>query len=262
MKRACQGIDSVIHLGGHAGEATWEIISHANIEGTFTVFEAARSQKVNRVVFASSNHAVGFYPHEKAPAADYLFPMPDTYYGVSKIAGEALGSLYHHRYGLDVICVRILTCTERPLDLRSLSTWLSPADAGRLFEASLSIPSPGFRVVWGVSANTRGWFSLAEGESIGYMPQDNAEQFAVELADRFGALETSGVEHDFLGGSYCSHEFDTDTLTATAQHKARLNTTSLRSCARWLRKCFVHGLRIFHKVLKWPRDHRNNAGRP
>jgi len=79
------------------------------------------------------------------------------------------------------VCLRIGTCAQRPADVRALSTWLSPDDAGRLVEAALTTPSPGFRVVWGVSANTRRWWSYAGGEAIGYHPVDDAEQYAAEL---------------------------------------------------------------------------------
>src|SRR5215472_10681362 len=149
MTDACRGVDAVIHLGGIPGEAPWDRILDVNINGTYVVFEAARRAGVPRVVFASSNHAVGFVPRERFPVPDYAFPAPDTYYGVAKAAGEALAALYSRRYGLDAIAVRILSCFPRPADPRMLSTWLSPDDAGRLFEACLTAPSPGFRVIYG-----------------------------------------------------------------------------------------------------------------
>ncbi|MGI9001678.1 MAG: NAD-dependent epimerase/dehydratase family protein [Pseudonocardia sp.] len=210
MQSACSGVDSVIHLAGEASEADWSRILELNIHGTYTVLEAARREGVQRLIYASSNHAVGFFPREKAPAADYLFPQPDTYYGVSKVTGEALGSLYHDRYGLDVICIRILTCIERPSDLRMLSTWLSPDDTGRLFEACLRVEKPGFRVIWGVSANKRGWFSLDEAESIGYKSEDDAEDYAAELIAKFGELDPTSISYRLLGGAFCSEEFNVD----------------------------------------------------
>jgi len=143
LTAACLGAEAVIHLAGIPGEAPWPEILEINIDGTRTVLEAARRTGVGRVVYASSNHAVGFAPRSAFPVPDYAVPAPDTYYGVSKAAGEALSALYHYRYGLDAICVRILTCDERPKNVRALSTWLSPDDAGRLFEACLSAPSPG-----------------------------------------------------------------------------------------------------------------------
>jgi hypothetical protein len=140
MTAACAGADAVIHLGGVPTEDAWAPILDVNINGTYTVFEAARRAGVPRVVFASSNHAVGFTPRESFPVTEDARPVPDTYYGVSKAAGEALAALYALRYGMDAICVRILSCFARPLSARMLATWLSPDDAGRLFEACLAAP--------------------------------------------------------------------------------------------------------------------------
>ncbi|NUR25387.1 MAG: NAD(P)-dependent oxidoreductase [Catenulispora sp.] len=175
MTEACAGAEAVIHLAGQSTEADWDTILDLNIHGTYTVLEAARRAGVSRVVLASSNHVVGYTPRDQFPVADYAYPRPDSYYGVSKAAGEALGSLYHDRYGLDVICVRILSCFPAPTDVRTLSTWLSPDDAARLMEACLAAERPGFRVVFGVSANTRGvWVSLEEAMALGFRPLDDA----------------------------------------------------------------------------------------
>jgi hypothetical protein len=203
MTAACQGADAVIHLGGIPGEAPWPQILEVNIDGTQTMFEAARRAGAGRVIFASSNHAVGFSPRTAFPVPDYAFPAPDTYYGVSKVAGEALGSLYHSRHGLDVICIRILTCDERPPTVRSLSTWLSPDDAGRLFEACLTAAAPGFRVIFGVSANTRGgWVSLDEARALGYQPRDDAEAFAAEVIAADGEPDPDDPVLAHLGGEF------------------------------------------------------------
>ena len=129
MTAACRGAAAIIHLAGIPGEACWPRILETNINGGYVAFEAARRAGVPRVIFASSNHAVGFAPRADFPVPDYAFPAPDTYYGVSKAATEAMAAMYHHRYGLDAICVRILSCTPRPADVRMLSTWLSPDDA-------------------------------------------------------------------------------------------------------------------------------------
>jgi len=201
MAAACRDADAVVHLGGHSGEAAWDDILATNIHGTYAVLEAARRAGVGRVVLASSNHAVGFHPGTD-PVPDDLAPRPDTYYGVSKAAGEALGSLYHDRYGLDVVCLRIGTCRERPTDVRGLSTWLSPDDCGRLVEASLTCPSPGFRIVWGVSANTRRRWALAGAHELGYRPRDDAEVFAAEIEE--GPADTDG----YVGGEFAGPGFD------------------------------------------------------
>lgn len=203
MVAACSDVDAVLHLGGLSREAPWAEIMEHNIHGTYTVLEAARRAGVPRVIFASSGHTVGFRPVDE-DAGEYLYPRPDTYYGVSKAAGEALGSLYHDRYELDVICLRIGTCAERPANERALATWLSPDDCARLMEASISAPSPGFRVVWGVSANTRGRFSLAEARSLGYHPQDDAEAYAT------GLPPSRELERVYLGGDFCSPTLDAE----------------------------------------------------
>jgi hypothetical protein len=212
MTAASRGADAVVHLAGTAGEAPFETTMRANVEGTYVTLEAARRCGVPRVILASSVHAVGYHPSEATPAPDLLFPRPDTFYGVSKVATEALGSLYHDRYGLDVIALRIVSCAERPPGVRGLSTWLSPDDAGRLFEAALTCPSPGFRVVWGVSANTRGWFSLEEARAIGYQPRDDAESFAEEIMAAAGSAEDPSLEH--LGGGYATGDLDPDRFFA------------------------------------------------
>ncbi len=202
MVEACADVDAILHLGGLSTEHPWEEILPVNIDGTYKVFEAARLAGVPRVVFASTNHTVGFHPRDGRQAPDYLFPRPDTFYGVSKVAGEALGSLYHDRYGLDVVCLRIGGCFAKPLDTRMLETWLSPRDAAALVEAALSVPSPGFTVVWGVSDNTRRWWSLDAAEAIGYRSQDDAEVYADEVPP------TDERFLGYLGGAFCSPDLD------------------------------------------------------
>jgi uronate dehydrogenase len=205
MTAACDGADAVIHLGGIPLEADWDRILDVNIHGTYTILEAARRAGVPRVVIASSNHAVGFASLDSTPIPDYAFPAPDTFYGVSKAAGEALGALYSRRHGMDVICVRLLACVEKPWNARILSAWLSPDDCGRLFEACLTAPSPGYRVIFGVSANTRGgWVSLDEARALGYEPRDDAEVYADQVLAEAAAAEGPVVipEHRYLGGEF------------------------------------------------------------
>ena len=214
VTEASAGADAVIHLAGLAGEAPWDRIMEINIQGAYAVFEAARRAGVPRVIFASSNHAVVFTPRSAFPVRDYAFPAPDTYYGVSKVAAEGLAALYHHRYGLDAICIRILTCDERPTTVRSLSTWLSPDDAGRLFEACLAAERPGFRVIFGVSANTRGgWVSLDEARALGYQPRDDAEAYAAEIIAEHGEPDPADPVLAYLGGEFTRPGLDADHLT-------------------------------------------------
>jgi uronate dehydrogenase len=204
MTAASTGADAVIHLGGRSTEGAWDEIAEANIEGTYTVFEAARRAGAGRVVYASSNHAVGFTPRDQFPVREDAPPAPDSYYGVSKVAGEAIAALYYRRHGLDSICVRILTCAPRPVTPRSLSTWLSPDDAGRLFEACLTAPRPGYRVIYGVSGNTRGgWVSLDGARALGYEPRDDAEAYAAEVIAAHGEPRPGDPALAHLGGEFC-----------------------------------------------------------
>jgi dTDP-4-dehydrorhamnose reductase len=213
MTAACAGADAVIHLAAIADEAPWERIAAVNIEGTYVAFEAARRAGVPRVIYASSNHAVGFAPRSSFPVPDYAFPAPDTYYGVAKVTGEALAALYHHRYGMDAICLRILSCSWKPRSARSLSTWLSPDDAGRLFEACLTVTDPGFRVAYGVSANTRGgWVSLTEARALGYEPRDDAEDLAAEVIAEHGEPDPTDPVFAYLGGEFTLPTYDADHL--------------------------------------------------
>ena len=205
---ACAGADAVIHLGGIPSEDAWAPILDVNINGTYTVFEAARRAGVPRVVYASSNHAVGFAPRESFPVPDGASPLPDTYYGVSKAAGEAIAALYAHRYGLEAVCVRILSCFDRPQDARMLSTWLSPDDAGRLFDACVTAPAPGFRVIYGVSANTRGgWVSLDGARALGYQSRDAAAAAAAGLLAA-GEPDRDGPLFRYLGGEFTRAALD------------------------------------------------------
>lgn len=206
MREACVGVDAVIHLGGNSLEAPWPDIMANNIDGTRVVMEAARDAGVRRVVLASSNHTVGFYDRDDAPAGGLPAdapPRPDTYYGVSKVAVEALGSLFHSRYGIDVTCLRIGSLFEKPWDPRSMWTWLSPEDGARLFEACLATPTPGFRIVWGISRNTRRWWSLAAGEEIGFHPEDDSEAFAEEILGGPESPDPDLPEQRLAGGKFC-----------------------------------------------------------
>ena len=180
MLRVTESVDAVVHLGGFSVEGPWEVILRANIVGTYQVFEAARRNGVRRMVFASSNHAVGFYDRDET--IDHrVYPRPDSRYGVSKVFGEALGSLYAYKYGMEVVCVRIGNVNPRPMDKRRLSIWLSPRDLAQLVSTAIDRPGIRFEIVYGVSANRRSWYDNANAERLGYKPQDDSEGWAEEV---------------------------------------------------------------------------------
>jgi uronate dehydrogenase len=208
LDAAMSGVDAVVHLAGIPTELPWPAIREANIEGTLQVFEAARRAGVTRVVYASSNHAVGFTPLTDDQPAD-LLPRPDTLYGVSKVFGEALGRYYVDRYGMQVACLRIGTFAERPSHPRTLATWLSPQDAARLVDACLRSSSLTYALVWGISANTRRTWSLDAGRALGYEPQDDAEDHLADVAD--AQPHPSDI---YIGGGYTSAGFGIDEVAS------------------------------------------------
>jgi uronate dehydrogenase len=209
VRKACADVDAVLHLGGLSTEAPFDDMVGVNVVGTQHVLQAAAEAGAGRVILASSNHAVGYYrrstdvPVGSDGLPDDLLPRPDTFYGWSKAAIEALGSLYHDRYGLGVIALRIGTCDASPVGSRGLATWLSPEDAARLVEACLTVPDPGYRVVWAVSDNTRRWWTLDGARALGYGSRDDAERFAADRIAEFGEPDPADPVHDLVGGQFC-----------------------------------------------------------
>jgi uronate dehydrogenase len=204
LDEALHGADAVIHLAGQSRESDIHDVLQNNAYGTYCLMEAVRRAGVRRVILASSNHATGFYERSDSPLPADVVGRPDTLYGWTKVAMEAMGSLYADRYGLEVICVRIGMCLIEPSSVRALGLWLSPDDAGRLFDACLTAHAPGFRTVWGVSRNTRGFLSLSEGEALGYHPEDDAEAFAATLFAQHGEPDYANdpvVRR--IGGEWC-----------------------------------------------------------
>jgi len=206
MAAAMKGVDAVIHLGGQSREHPWPDIVRANIDGTQVLLEAARREGVGHLVLMGSHHAAGFHtrPASGAELPDYAFPRPDTFYGVSKVAMEALGSLYHDRFGMNVTVIRLGTCNEGSADTRGLATWISPDDLARLVEAALT--APGWHVVWGVSDNARRWWSLREARAIGYDSRDDSETGAAAVLAAQGEPDLSEPLHDRVGGAFTLKE--------------------------------------------------------
>jgi uronate dehydrogenase len=211
LDAAMADVSAVVHLAGHPTEAPWSQIRDANIEGTFQVFEAARRAGVRRVLYASSDHAVGFArrPADGSELDAATAVRPDTLYGVSKAFGEALGRYYVDRYGMQVACLRIGTCADEPPDLRSLATWLSPDDCARLVDACLHSERLTYSVIWGVSANRHRWWSLAAGLELDYKPADDASLLRPDWS-----AEPRGNADDLVGGGFIDPSLGIDEVAA------------------------------------------------
>jgi uronate dehydrogenase len=173
------GCDAIVHLGAVPDEAAFDVLAGPNLHGAFHVLDAARRAGVRRVVVASSGRTTGFYPVGERLDGDAT-PRPDGLYAATKAFLEALGRMYAAKFGLEVVALRIGLFAERPSTVRDLSIWLSHDDARRLVRAALTAPVDGFLGVYGVSANTRGWWDLPP--SLGYVPEDDAEIYADDVA--------------------------------------------------------------------------------
>jgi uronate dehydrogenase len=210
LDAATVGCGSVIHLAGLPNEAPLPEILQANVQGTQSVLDAALRRGIRRVVLASSNHAVGMWEREADSDLQVdIRPRPDTFYGVAKVAAEALGQLYADRFGLEVVSLRIGTCRPQPRNRRELATWLSPGDAARLLDASLRGDVAGHVIAYGVSANTRAWWDLSTAKAMGYKPEDDAEIYADEIPpEGSGRRPRTGVEPppapERVGGPFTS----------------------------------------------------------
>lgn len=198
---AVAGCDAIVHLGGISVEAPFEPIMQANILGVYHLYEAARRHGVKRVVFASSNHVVGFYKQGETITADHP-PRPDSFYGVSKAFGEDLSRFYFDRYGIETACVRIGSSFPEPKDRRMLATWLSHGDLHRLISACLSTPVLGHTIVFGMSDNAVTWWDNSRAKHVGYQPQDSSDVFREAVFARTPTPDPTDPVALFQGGGF------------------------------------------------------------
>lgn len=213
MLRITKAVDAIVHLGGYSVEGPWEDILRANIVGCRNVFEAARRNGVKRIVFATSNHAVGFYRRDQV--IDHrVYPKPDSRYGLSKVFGEAIGSLYADKYGMEVFCIRIGNVNSAPVDKRRLSIWLSPRDLSRLVTIGIEHPRIRFEIVYGVSGNKRSWYNNSNATRLGYRPHDGSEPHAEAILGKEIPSKNSKAEL-YQGGSFVSAEIGGDPTRRT-----------------------------------------------
>ncbi len=211
LREGLRGAYPVLRLSDIAplGEAgPGEELAPADLRDLAQV-EAARRQGVQRVVFASSNHAIGFHRRSQR-IDDSAMLRPDGNYGLSKLFGEGLGRLYADKHGIACVCLRIGSWQPKPKDLRMLSTWLSPRDGVHLIRRALEAPGVHFEIVYGASDNDRGWWDNPGGARIGFAPQDNAEVFAEEMEAQMAPEDEPEVERAFHGGPFTGMEFSGD----------------------------------------------------
>lgn len=198
-----QDCDGIVHMGGKSLEGTWEEVNAGNIQGIFHLYEAARKANCKRIVFASSNHAIGFYPQTQK--IDATVPTrPDGLYGVSKVFGEAMASMYHDKFGIETASIRIGSCFPEPFNHRMLATWLSYDDFIRLIERIFDIPRLGCPIIYGASDNSMTWWDNGQTSYLGWHPQDTADIYKEKLDREQGRPAQDADDQIYQGGFFAT----------------------------------------------------------
>lgn len=201
--RLAEGCGAIVHLGGVSTEQPFEDVLGPNIRGLYHIYEAARREGA-RVVFASSNHSIGFHERTESIGADTQF-LPDGFYGLSKAYGELMGRLYWFKHGVESVFIRIGSCFPEPVNARMLASWLSYPDLARLVVRCVVTDKVGCRVVWGASDNARmTWWRDDGRDALGWAPADSADPFAGQLS---GKVSGDPVEERYMGGNFCSLDY-------------------------------------------------------
>lgn len=198
-----KGADMVVHFGAIVDEKPFDELFGPNYLGAYNIWEAAHIHGVRRVVYASSIHAVGLCETNRGIDTDEPH-RPDTFYGLAKCFAEDLGRMYWEKRGIEAVCLRILSCTPEPQNVRALGTWLSYRDMVQLTVRAVETPTVGFTVAYGVSNNDRAPVSNHKVGFLGYQPQDNAEDWAEALFAKAVQADPTDLAQTRLGGPFAS----------------------------------------------------------
>lgn len=207
VEKIVDGVDGVVHLGGFSVEGPWDTILQSNIVGCYNMFEAAYRAGVSRIVFASSNHAMGMYPRSQRIGVNVTV-RPDSRYGVSKAFGEAIGAMYADKHGLRVTCLRIGNVGDAPLDQRRLAIWLKPEDLVQLIRIGLEHRDIKFEIFYGCSSNIDAWWDNSNAQRYGYHPTGKADDYRDQAMAAQAKLAPDPVGDRFQGGTFSSAEYD------------------------------------------------------
>lgn len=201
MLALLEDVDAVVHMGGVSTEQPWEQILAGNIVGMVNLYEAARRNRVKRIVFASSNHVTGFYRQDQVVSPQDPV-RPDGFYGLSKAFGENLAQLYWDRHGLETVSLRIGSSFAEPKDRRMLATWMSFDDTERLVVAALTAPVVGHSIIYGMSDNARVFWDNTSARHVGYRPQDSSEVFRAAVEARQQTIDHGDPAALYQGGAF------------------------------------------------------------
>ena len=201
VMKLVEGVDAIVHMGGVSTEQPWAPILAGNIMGVVNLYEAARRHGVKRIIFASSNHVMGFYRQDEVVDARTP-PRPDGFYGLSKAFGEDVAQLYWDRWGIETVSIRIGSSFPEPRDRRMLATWLSYDDLERLVMAALTAPVVRHTIIYGTSDNQTSWYDNTLARHIGYRPQDSSDVFRAAVEARQPVLDAQDAAVIHQGGAF------------------------------------------------------------
>lgn len=196
--------DGIVHLAGMVGpDYSFSEVLQPNIVGSYNVFQAAREAGVTNVVYASSHHVVGFVQRGQV-IDDRTAHEPDSHYGLSKAFGESAGAYFAHKFGLNILSIRIGYVGQSVSDERRIHTWISPRDLAQLIKIGLTHPNLGYEVVYGTSDNPSPFFDNTNAFRLGYRPQDSSRDHVSQAALLNEKPDSSTVAGACVGGRFAS----------------------------------------------------------
>lgn len=207
VERLVAGAHAIVHFAGYPREADWASLIPANIVATTHLWEAALAHGVRRIVYASTNHVVGFHPVGRHIGVNDEIKC-DSRYGVSKAFAETLARFYYEKYGIESLGLRIGRCEEAPTDERMLSTWLHPDDLVQLVGLGLHHPVRA-DIAYGISDNARAWCSNPPAEELPYRPAHRADSYPLPASQ-----PAAPSRWLFQGGPFAQADYRGETTRA------------------------------------------------
>lgn len=207
VDKAVAGVDGILHMAGCVTDADMAEQIEGNIVGAWNIFESARVHGVERVVYTSSHHVVGYYPRRRRLSSNVIL-RPDSRYGLTKAFGEQLGALYADKYGLRSLAIRVGVALDKPTNQRRLALWVSFRDLAHLIDIGFRNPDLRYSIVYGVSNNERSYFDNSAAYQLGYKPQDKAEDFAMEVMSVVEPEDQTLPGSHAIGAHFANNEYE------------------------------------------------------
>jgi nucleoside-diphosphate-sugar epimerase len=182
VRNACKGIKALIHLAAISDEDDFRSkLLPVNIDGVYSVFEAARQANVTKVIFTSTAQTVLHYGKGNWVTPE-MPARPWTIYACTKLFGEALARYYVDHYKMSILCIRLAWFQNYDSEqLRSrpemLQEWCSPRDFAQLVRKAIESDLD-FGVFFGVSNNTGRYWDISNAQKLlGYAPEDDGARY-------------------------------------------------------------------------------------